>query len=89
MDVGAVTPFLWGFEEQEKLMEFHELSAGSDPVPEWTRLEAAKGDVLILAGHKRGAESQEEAAAQRRRNRQDQARHDPLPPGSALQWEPA
>ena len=22
MDVGALTPFLWGFEEREKLMEF-------------------------------------------------------------------
>jgi NADH dehydrogenase (ubiquinone) Fe-S protein 2 len=24
MDVGAITPFLWGFEEREKLMEFYE-----------------------------------------------------------------
>jgi NADH:ubiquinone oxidoreductase subunit D len=24
MDVGAMTPFLWGFEEREKLMEFYE-----------------------------------------------------------------
>jgi hypothetical protein len=23
MDVGALTPFLWGFEEREKLMEFY------------------------------------------------------------------
>jgi hypothetical protein len=25
MDVGALTPFLWGFEEREKLMEFYGL----------------------------------------------------------------
>jgi NADH:ubiquinone oxidoreductase subunit D len=24
MDVGAMTPFLWAFEEREKLMEFYE-----------------------------------------------------------------
>lgn len=29
MDVGALTPFLWGFEEREKLMEFYERFAGA------------------------------------------------------------
>ena len=29
MDVGALTPFLWGFEEREKLMEFHERVSGA------------------------------------------------------------
>lgn len=29
MDVGALTPFLWGFEEREKLMEFYERVSGS------------------------------------------------------------
>jgi len=29
MDVGAITPFLWGFEEREKLMEFYERSSGA------------------------------------------------------------
>lgn len=24
MDIGALTPFLWAFEEREKLMEFYE-----------------------------------------------------------------
>ena len=28
MDVGAMTPFLWGFEEREKLMEFYERVIG-------------------------------------------------------------
>ena len=29
MDVGAATPFLWGFEEREKLMEFYERVSGA------------------------------------------------------------
>lgn len=29
MDVGAVTPFLWAFEEREKLMEFYERVSGA------------------------------------------------------------
>lgn len=29
MDVGAITPFLWGFEEREKLMEFYERVSGA------------------------------------------------------------
>jgi len=29
MDVGALTPFLWAFEEREKLMEFYERTAGA------------------------------------------------------------
>lgn len=29
LDVGALTPFLWGFEEREKLMEFYERVAGA------------------------------------------------------------
>jgi NADH dehydrogenase (ubiquinone) Fe-S protein 2 len=29
MDVGAMTPFLWGFEEREKLMEFYERVSGA------------------------------------------------------------
>ena len=29
VDVGAVTPFLWGFEEREKLMEFYERVSGA------------------------------------------------------------
>ena len=28
LDVGALTPFLWGFEEWEKLMEFYERVSG-------------------------------------------------------------
>ena len=29
LDVGAMTPFLWGFEEREKMMEFYERVSGS------------------------------------------------------------
>jgi len=29
LDVGALTPFLWGFEEREKLMEFYEKVSGA------------------------------------------------------------
>ncbi len=29
LDVGAITPPLWGFEEREKLMEFHEAASGA------------------------------------------------------------
>jgi len=29
MDVGAMTPFLWAFEEREKLMEFYERTSGA------------------------------------------------------------
>ncbi len=29
MDVGAITPFLWGFEERELLMEFYERASGA------------------------------------------------------------
>ena len=29
LDVGALTPFLWGFEERERLMEFYERVSGA------------------------------------------------------------
>ncbi len=29
LDVGAITPILWGFEEREKLMEFYEAASGA------------------------------------------------------------
>ena len=29
LDIGAMTPFLWGFEEREKLMEFYERCSGA------------------------------------------------------------
>jgi len=29
LDVGALTPFLWGFEEREKLLEFYERISGA------------------------------------------------------------
>jgi NADH dehydrogenase (ubiquinone) Fe-S protein 2 len=29
MDVGAITPFLWSFEEREKILEFYEVVSGA------------------------------------------------------------
>ena len=29
LDVGAITPVMWGFEEREKLLEFHEAASGA------------------------------------------------------------
>src|SRR3569623_3466005 len=29
LDVGAMTPFMWAFEEREKLMEFYERASGA------------------------------------------------------------
>src|SRR5260221_10912260 len=29
LDIGAITPFLWGFEERERLMEFYERASGA------------------------------------------------------------
>ena len=29
LDVGAITPFFWGFEEREQIMEFYERVSGS------------------------------------------------------------
>ncbi|WOO85206.1 NADH-ubiquinone oxidoreductase subunit, mitochondrial [Vanrija pseudolonga] len=37
MDVGALTPFLWGFEEREKLMEFYERVSGARMHTAWVR----------------------------------------------------
>ncbi|KAL7414064.1 nife hydrogenase-like protein [Mrakia frigida] len=37
MDVGALTPFLWGFEEREKLMEFYERVSGARMHAAWVR----------------------------------------------------
>jgi NADH dehydrogenase I D subunit len=37
LDVGALTPFLWGFEEREKLMEFYERVSGARMHAAWIR----------------------------------------------------
>lgn len=42
MDVGALTPFLWGFEEREKLMEFYERVSGA-------RMHAAYGQYILIS----------------------------------------
>jgi NADH dehydrogenase (ubiquinone) Fe-S protein 2 len=37
LDVGAMTPFLWAFEEREKLMEFYERVSGARMHAAWIR----------------------------------------------------
>jgi NADH dehydrogenase (ubiquinone) Fe-S protein 2 len=47
MDVGALTPFLWGFEEREKLMEFYERVSGARLHSSYIRPGGVKGDLPI------------------------------------------
>ena len=42
IDVGAMTPLLWGFEEREKLMEFCERASGASSLPD-----KAHSDLLL------------------------------------------
>ena len=43
MDVGALTPPLWGFEEREKLMVFYERASGARCMPTISGLAACTG----------------------------------------------
>ena len=45
MDVGALTPPLWGFEEREKLMVFYERASGSRMHAAWFRVGGVHQDV--------------------------------------------
>src|SRR6201990_1375357 len=45
MDVGALTPPLWGFEEREKLMVFYEHASGSRPTAAYFRLGGVHRDL--------------------------------------------
>lgn len=53
MDVGALTPFLWAFEEREKMMEFYERVSGARMHAAWVRpggvatVRAASPDTLV------------------------------------------
>jgi len=47
MDVGALTPFLWGFEEREKLMEFYERASGARLHAAYVRPGGVASDIPI------------------------------------------
>lgn len=47
MDVGAMTPFLWGFEEREKLMEFYERVSGARMHAAYIRPGGVSADVPL------------------------------------------
>ena len=47
MDVGAMTPFLWAFEEREKLMEFYERVSGARMHANYIRPGGVQKDVPI------------------------------------------
>jgi NADH-quinone oxidoreductase subunit D len=45
MDVGAITPLLWCFEEREKIMEFHEAASGARFHAAWFRPGGVRQDL--------------------------------------------
>jgi NADH dehydrogenase (ubiquinone) Fe-S protein 2 len=45
LDVGAVTPFLWAFEEREKLMEFYERASGARMHANYIRIGGVYQDI--------------------------------------------
>jgi len=47
MDVGALTPFLWAFEEREKLMEFYERVSGARMHAAWVRPGGVASDLPL------------------------------------------
>ena len=47
MDVGAMTPFLWAFEEREKLMEFYERVSGARMHAAYVRPGGVSQDIPI------------------------------------------
>ncbi len=51
MDVGALTPFLWAFEEREKLMEFYERVSGARMHAAYIRPGGVALDLPILLSH--------------------------------------
>lgn len=47
LDVGAMTPFLWGFEEREKLLDFYERVSGARMHAGYIRVGGVSGDLPI------------------------------------------
>lgn len=47
LDVGALTPFLWGFEEREKLMEFYERVSGARMHASYIRIGGISQDLPL------------------------------------------
>ena len=48
MDVGALTPFLWAFEEREKLFEFYERVSGARMHAAYFRVGGVAQDLHLL-----------------------------------------
>ena len=51
MDVGAITPSLWAFEEREKLMEFYERVSGARMHAAFIRPGGVNNDIPLLLLH--------------------------------------
>ena len=51
LDVGALTPFLWGFEEREKLMEFYERVSGARMHASYVRPGGVNYDIPMGLAH--------------------------------------
>lgn len=47
LDLGALTPFLWGFEEREKLMEFYERVSGARMHASYIRVGGVESDLPL------------------------------------------
>ena len=69
MDVGALTPPLWGFEEREKLMVFYERASGSRMHAKYFRIGGVHQDLpeQLIERHRRVVRPVPE---RRRRHRQ-------------------
>ncbi|KAI4965582.1 hypothetical protein ZWY2020_051336 [Hordeum vulgare] len=69
MDVGASTPFLWAFEEREKLLEFYERVPGARMHASFIRPGGVAQDLPL--GLCRDIDSSTQQLASRRRIRRD------------------
>ena len=94
MDVGALTPPLWGFEEREKLMVFYERASGSRMHAKYFRfggvhqdlpVEADRGHRQVLRDPSQGARRHRGAADRQPHLQAAQRRHRRGQPGGLLQ----
>ena len=94
MDVGALTPPLWGFEEREKLMVFYERASGSRMHAKYFRFggvhqdlpaEADRGHRRLLRHPPQGARRHRGAADRQPHLQAAQRRHRRGEPGGLLQ----
>ena len=94
MDVGALTPPLWGFEEREKLMVFYERASGSRMHAKYFRfggvhqdlpVEADRGHRQVLRDASQGARRHRGPADRQPHLQAAQRRHRRGEPGGLLQ----